>query len=189
MIDANGWPTDIGAYLSAIGDWAYVTNGLGTYRANLAGVTCGYSSALDPKSALTNKPLPNVSQIYQVTLAQLNELTAAKVNMLRFKGPGAAPALLHDYTCANSKSDFIFKLRMQIKFLVCSVLFQESDKFIGESTTDGLTVASLEDGPRQTDGGPPAAEVHRRLYAEHPLHGCGPPDRTVVPRLHLRPAG
>ena len=143
VIDANGWPTDIGAYLSAIGDWAYVTNGLGTYRANLAGVTCGYSSALDPKSALTNKPLPNVSQIYQVTLAQLNELTAAKVNMLRFKGPGAAPALLHDYTCANSKSDFIFKLRMQIKFLVCSVLFQESDKFIGESTTDGLTMASL----------------------------------------------
>jgi hypothetical protein len=84
-----------------------------------------------------------VAQIYQVTLAQLNELTAAKVNMLRFKGPATPPALLHDYTCANSASDFIFKLRMQIKFLVCQVLFQEADKFIGQSSTDGLTLASL----------------------------------------------
>jgi hypothetical protein len=143
VIDANGWPTDIGAYLNAVGDWAYVVNGLGTYRANLAGITCGYSSQLDPKSALTNKALPNVSQIYQVTPTQLDQLTAAKVNMLRFKGSGVAPALLHDYTCANGQSDFIFKLRMQIKFLVCSVLFQESDKFIGRSSTDGLTLAAL----------------------------------------------
>ncbi len=133
VFDANNNPVDIGAYIHVVGECAFLTNGLGTYAGNIANVVAGFASKLDPKSALTNKALPNVSQIYQITLAQLNELTAAKVNMLKFKGAGNPPALLHDYTAARNESDFIFKVRMDIKALVASILFSEADRFIGET--------------------------------------------------------
>ena len=143
IVDRNNYPVDVGAHIHAVGEWAYVMNAAGTYQGNLAGVVCGYESNLDPKSAITNKAMPAVAQIYRVTLSQLNSLTKAKVNMLRFKGDGVAPALLHDYTCSTDQSDYIFILRQNIKFLLCAALFAEADKFIGESSTDGLQLASL----------------------------------------------
>jgi hypothetical protein len=143
VIDRNNYPVDIGAHIHAVGEWAWVNNAMGTYRANLAGVICGFESNLDPKSAITNKVLPSVSQIYRVTMAQLNSLTKAKVNVLRFKGDLEPAALLHDYTCSTDASDYLFILRQNIKFLLCAALFQEADKFIGESSTDGLQLAAL----------------------------------------------
>ena len=144
VTDKNGYNVDIGAYLHAAGDWGYIRNMYAPlYKGNIAGVVAGYAAAKDDKDAITNKALPGVSQVYRVTMAQLNALTKAKVNMLRFKGDGVAPALLHDYTCATDVSDYIFLLRLDIKFLVCAVLFQEADKFIGESSTDGLQLTAM----------------------------------------------
>lgn len=147
VVDKNGYKVDIGAYLHVVGDYSYISNGYNSlYKGNIAGITAGFCSALDEKSALTNKKLPGVTQLYQISLAQLNALTQAKVNMLRFKGDNVQPALLHDYTCSTNISDYIFLLRQRIKFLVISVLFSEADKYIGESSTDGLALSAMKTG-------------------------------------------
>jgi hypothetical protein len=144
VIDKNGYPVNLGAYVLPVGDWAYLKNGYSQlYAGSIAGAVAGYSSSLDEASAITNKVIPGLTQIYRVSMSQLNDLTFAKVNMLRFKGDGQAPVMLHDYTAATSISDYTKLITVLIKFLVCQVIFQEADKFVGQSSTDGLTLAAL----------------------------------------------
>jgi len=47
-------------------------------------------------------------------MAQVNSLTKAKVNVLRFKGDLEPAALLHDYTFSTDASDYLFILRQNI---------------------------------------------------------------------------
>jgi hypothetical protein len=144
VIDANGYQVDIGRYIQPVADWALLSNGYSrTYANNIAGAAAGYCSRLDEKLGLTNKTLPGVTQIYRVTMAQMDSLTAAKVNVLKFKGDNVAPALLHDRSAANNNSDYIFLFYSRIEFKVTTVLFQEADKFVGTSATDGLSMAAL----------------------------------------------
>ncbi len=141
--DKNQNPVDVGAYLHVVGDYAYVRNGFGNYPNAIAGLVCGMVSALDDKSAPTNKQMLSVQQLYKASLAQLDALTKANINMLRFKNAGEPPVLLHGMTAATDNSDYTNLLRQRIKFLLVSVLFAEADKFIGESTTDGLQLQAL----------------------------------------------
>ena len=101
-------------------------------------------SAIDPKSAIWNKGL-NLTQIpgLRYTPTQLDALTAAKVNVLRYKGANTAPVLLHDRTAAIIDSDFTFVLRMNIHALVIDTICARADQYEGQSTLDGLQMTSM----------------------------------------------
>jgi hypothetical protein len=142
--DRNGNPVDIGAYLHVVGDQAYMTNGVGTYVGTIAGLVCGMTSALDEKTALTNQPVQGVIQLYRAGLGQLDALAEANINMLRFKNPGQDPVLLRDNTAATQASDYNELLRQRIKFLVVEQILTEADRFIGQSTTDGLQLTAMQ---------------------------------------------
>jgi hypothetical protein len=142
-LDINQNPVDIGAFLHIVADNAVVTNGYAAnYQANLAGVVAGVTSILDEKSNLTNKQL-NVVQLWKPAQSQLDALAFAKINMLRFKGLLQIPVLLHGITAASAFSDYTNLLRVRIKFLIVGIIFDEADKFIGESTIDGLQLTAM----------------------------------------------
>lgn len=142
--DNNGNPIDVGAYLHVVADYAVSSNGYSTnYVTNLAGIVGGFHSTLDQKVALTNKPV-NVIQLWKANNAQMDSLTLAGVNVLRFKGPTVLPCLLHGETIANQNSDYINLLRQMIKGLVVSTVRQVADGFIGYASTDLLQLSALE---------------------------------------------
>jgi hypothetical protein len=143
--DANGYPVDLGAYLHVVGDHAYIGAGAGAYVGNISGIVAGMVMAIDPKSSPTNKPLRGVRQLYRTpSLTQLDALTYANVNMLKFKRLGDPPYLLHGMTAANDQSDWTNVLRMNIKFLVVKSVYEEGDKFVGESTADGMQLQAMQ---------------------------------------------
>jgi hypothetical protein len=105
----------------------------------------GFYSAIDPKSAIWNKGL-NLTQIpgLRYTPTQLDALTKAKVNVLRYKGANTAPVLLHDRTAAILDSDFTFVLRMNIHDLVIDTICARADQYEGQSTLDGLQMTAMQ---------------------------------------------
>jgi hypothetical protein len=112
---------------------------------NIVCTVAGFYSAIDPKSAIWNKGL-SLTQIpaLRYTPTQMDALTAAKVNVLRFKGANTAPVLLHDRTAAILDSDFTFLMRMDIHDLVISTLCARADLYEGQSTLDGLQMSSMQ---------------------------------------------
>jgi len=142
--DKNSYPIDLGAYLHVIGDYALNASGVGSYVGNIAGFVAGMVQAMDEKSSPTNKPLRMVRQLYRASLTQLDSLTQANINMLRFKRVGDPPYLLHGMTAANDQSDWTNLLRMRIKFLVVQKLFDQGDRFVGESSSDGLQLQAMQ---------------------------------------------
>jgi hypothetical protein len=119
---------------------AYASN----YVQSIVCTVAGFYSAIDPKSAIWNKGL-NLTQIpgLSYTPTQLDALTQAKVNVLRYKGANTAPVLLHDRTAAIIDSDFTFVLRMNIHDLVISTIYARADQYEGQSTLDGLQMTSM----------------------------------------------
>jgi hypothetical protein len=111
---------------------------------NIVCTVAGFYSAIDPKSAIWNKGL-NLTQILglRYTPTQLDALTKAKINVLRYKGANTAPVLLHDRTAAIIDSDFTFVLRMNIHDLVISTICARADQYEGQSTLDGLQMTSM----------------------------------------------
>lgn len=142
--DQNGYPVQLGAYLAVQGDWVLQSNGFGTYVGNIAGVIAGLVSSLDQLKAVTNKQVAGVQQLYRASLNQLDALTFADVNVMRFKGQGILPVALHDKTAATVISDYTLTLRQRIKFLVIQTLLTEANNFIGNGTNDGLTLTALQ---------------------------------------------
>jgi hypothetical protein len=57
---------------------------------------------------------------------------------------GDPPYLLHGMTAANDISDWTNVLRMRIKFLLVQQLFEEGDRFVGESTADGMQLQAMQ---------------------------------------------
>lgn len=141
--DANGFKVDIGAYIQVVGDYAIQSNGFGTYVGNVSGVLASLTSSLDEKKAITNKQVAGVSQLYRASLNQLDSLTKANVNVLRFKGPGNLPVALHDETAATAASDYTLALRQRIKFLMVETLLKQAQNFIGNGSNDGLSLTAL----------------------------------------------
>ena len=105
----------------------------------------GFYSSIDPKSAIWNKGLL-LTQIpsLRYTPTQMDALTFAKVNVLRYKGANTAPVLLHDRTAAVYDSDFTFLMRMDIHDLVISTICSRADLYEGQSTLDGLQMTSMQ---------------------------------------------
>lgn len=143
MKDPNQNPIDIGAYLHVMGDWAYLQTSYGSYTGNLANLVAGYVSQLDEKSSTTFKPLIGITQLYRANLAQLDALTEANINMLRFRATGEPPVMLHGMTAATEKSDYTNLVRMRIKFMVVKNLHDEASKYLGEAANDGLLLESM----------------------------------------------
>lgn len=162
VMDENGYPVDIGAYIHVVAAIASVTNGVGTYINNLAAIACGITSVFDDKEALTNKPAIGCAQIYRLGMNELDLLTKAKVNELRFRGLTQLPVFVHDRTAADSESDYIFLQRQQIKFTVVDAVYKEAEPFIGQSTTDGLQLAALKTALERR-----ATELAKRGYVSN----------------------
>lgn len=141
--DVNGFSVDNGAYISIQGDYALQSNAFGTYVGNIAGIVAGLTSTLDAQRAVTNKQVAGVSQLYRASLSQLDSLTQANVNMLRFKGQGQLPVSLHDKTAATVASDYTLALRQRIKFLMIQTVLLQSQNFIGNGSNDGLALTAL----------------------------------------------
>ena len=145
VLDANKNPVDIGSYLHVVADQAILSNGYQTkYLSNLAIYVAGLTSMLDQKVALTNQSV-SITQLPGLvyTPAQLDALTQAKINVLRYKGLNNKPALLHDYTTATNASDYATLLRVRIKGLVISSVLDAADPFIGGASLDGLHLTAL----------------------------------------------
>lgn len=144
VIDANGNPVDIGAYVHVMADVAVLANGFKNgYAANLANYAAGYTSVLDEKVSLTNHPA-QASQLWKPNSVQLDSATQIGVNFLRFKGAGNLPVFTHGQTAATNASDYKNLLRQRIKGLVVDTLRVTADPFIGSSSIDGLQVQSLQ---------------------------------------------
>jgi hypothetical protein len=143
QLDKNNNKVDVGAYLHVVADIGVMQNSFAlNYAANIAGFVAGLTSNLDEKSNLTNKPV-NIIQLWKANQAQLDSLFQVGVNVLRYKGLNQLPVLLHGETVATSLSDYQNLLRQRIKGLVVRVIRAEADKFIGESTIDGLQLQAL----------------------------------------------
>jgi hypothetical protein len=140
-LDRNQNFIDIGSHIHVVGDYALINN---SYIGNIAGCVAGLVSAMDEKASPTNKPLKGVRQLYRTGLGQLDSLTKANINMLRFKRADEPVVLLHGMTAANENSDYTNLLRMRIKFLVMQQLFEEADKFVGQSSADGLQLQAMQ---------------------------------------------
>lgn len=113
-------PNDIGRFVHVVADLGIMSNTYASnYVQNIANLVAGFYSAIDPKSAIWNKGLL-VTQVpgLRYSPTQLDALTKAKVNVLRYKGANKAPVLLHDRTAAIFDSDFTFLLRMNIHGLM-----------------------------------------------------------------------
>jgi hypothetical protein len=143
VLDKNNNKVDIGAYLHVQADIAVQSNGFAlNYGGNIAGYTAGFVSNMDEKSNLTNKPA-NLIQLWKATQGQLDSLTRIGVNVLRFKGDGQLPAFLHGQTGATNISDYKNLLRQRVKGLVVRVIRNVAEKYIGESSIDGLQLEAL----------------------------------------------
>jgi hypothetical protein len=144
LSDKNGNPIDVGAYLHVAADYAVMSNGWGVnYLGNIAGIVCGLRSNLDEKQSLTNQPL-RVRQNWVPGLRQLDALTEAKINVLRFQDFNVFPRLLHFMTAANEASDYTQGMRMAIKGMLIQETRKIANDFIGQASNDGLLMTSMQ---------------------------------------------
>lgn len=144
VVDANGNLVDVGAYIHVMADVAILSNSFSVgYGANLANYASGYLAVLDEKNGLTNKPA-NAAQLWKPSSTQLDAATEIGINFLRFKGNGNLPVFTHDQTAATNTSDYKNLLRQRIKGLVVDTVRKTADPFLGNSSTDGLQLQSLQ---------------------------------------------
>jgi hypothetical protein len=154
------------AYLHVVADQAILTNSWAiNYVANVVSYVAGLASTLDEKVALTNYTTTGLKQLPGLvyTPGQLDSLTHARINVLRSKGQGKSPALLHDATVATDASDYTQVLRMRIKGLVVATMLAIGDPFIGKSSIDGLQLTSMKTA---LDNG--LSELSKRGYVSSP---------------------
>jgi hypothetical protein len=85
-----------------------------------------------------------VTQVWNALPAQLDALTEAKISVLRSKGPNQNPALLHDLTAATNASDYTNMVRVRCMGVVIQTLLNRANKYIGQSSLDGLTLLSMQ---------------------------------------------
>ena len=146
---------------------AYASN----YVQNIVCTVAGFYSAIDPKSAIWNKGL-NLTQIaaLRYTPTQLDALTKAKVNVLRYKGANTAPVLLHDRTAAIIDSDFSFVLRMNIHGLVIDTTLRPR-RSVRRSIHPRRPADDLDEvGHGRGHGGADQARLHQQEQHHHLRH-------------------
>jgi hypothetical protein len=117
---------------------AFVRN----YVNNGAGLVAGFLSQIDAASGLTNKQDPHNPGLERSP--QLDALTEAKISVLRSKGANQNPALLHDLTAATNASDYTNLVRVRCMGVVIQTLLNRANKYIGQSSLDGLTLVSMQ---------------------------------------------
>lgn len=142
-IDANGNPIDAGKHVHVVADYAFLTTGwAANYVSNIAGITAGLLSSLDATTGLTNTQI-KATQIWQPTPPQMDALTQAKISVLRYKGVGALPALLHDLTAGTNATDYTNFVRVRCMGVVVQQLFTRANSYLGRSSLDGLTLVAM----------------------------------------------
>lgn len=142
--DINSNPLDAGAFLHVFADFAFLTTAYAqNYVNNGAGLVAGYLSQLDAASGLTNKQIRAV-QVWNALPAQLDALTEAKINVFRSAGANQNPTMLHDLTAAADASDYTNLVRVRCMGVVIQTLQTRANKYIGQSTLDGLTLVSMQ---------------------------------------------
>jgi hypothetical protein len=85
-----------------------------------------------------------MTQVWNPLPAQLDALTEAKISVLRSKGANQLPALLHDLTAATNASDYTNLVRVRCMGVAIQTLLNRANKYIGQSSLDGLTLVSMQ---------------------------------------------
>jgi hypothetical protein len=85
-----------------------------------------------------------MTQVWNALPAQLDALTEAKISVLRSKGANQLPALLHDLTAATNASDYTNLVRVRCMGVAIQTLLNRANKYIGQSSLDGLTLVSMQ---------------------------------------------
>ena len=142
--DINGNPVDAGSFMHIFADFGIITSAYGTnYLNNAAGEVAGYLSQLDSASGLTNKAI-RIGQVWTPQPAQLDALTKSKISILRSGGRNQNPTLLHDLTAATDASDYTNLVRVRCMGVAIQTMLNRANKYLGESTLDGLTLVSMQ---------------------------------------------
>jgi hypothetical protein len=142
--DINSNPIDAGAFLHVFADFGFISSSYAqNYINNGAGLVAGYLSQLDAASGLTNKQI-KITQVWTPLPAQLDALTEAKINVLRTGGQNQLPTLLHDLTAASNSSDYTNLVRVRCMGVVIQTMQTRANKYVGQSSLDGLTLVAMQ---------------------------------------------
>jgi hypothetical protein len=133
--DRGGALIDIGKYLDVVGQWAklynaFNTDGLG-YTTTFAATYAGLVSALDPKSAPTNKVVNGITLPFRINNATLDTLNTQRYIFCQAKPKGIV--VVDAPTAARPESDYRRLTTNRIVKLVIDALRSVADPFIGEA--------------------------------------------------------
>ena len=171
QFDNNQNAIQAGAYLHVFADFGFLSTAYAqNYVNNGTALVAGFLSQLDEKVGLTNKPL-RMTQVWNALPAQLEALTEAKINVLRSKGVGQNPAMLHDLTAATVASDYTNLVRVRCMGKVIQTVLARADRYVGHSSLDGLALVSMQSQLIQT----------RSLPRAHPIIPPAPARQPACP--------
>ena len=133
--DRGGAVIDIGKYINTCGQWvklynAFDTTGLG-YITGFASSYAGMVSALDPKSAPTNKVISGATLPFRLSNAKLDTLIGQRYIFCQIKPKGTVVA--DAPTSARPESDYRRLTTVRIVKLAIDSIRDVADPFIGEA--------------------------------------------------------
>lgn len=136
-IDTGGFPIDIGAYISLVGDSPEHLNSIaGTegYTATAATFYAGMIASLDERTAPTNQLAQGLRVPYKLGKRRLDDLTAAKMVMFVQRRDGVY--VVDAPTASTNASDFRRLATVRIISRVEKRLRQIGQRYIGQVASD-----------------------------------------------------
>ncbi|MEN6633363.1 MAG: hypothetical protein ABFD84_13115 [Candidatus Polarisedimenticolia bacterium] len=146
LTDANGYPIDIGAYLSLVGDSPRHLNSLtgGTgYTNSAAAYYAGLVARLDQKQSPTNQFCGGLRVPYKLGRARLNDLVGARVVAIQQLTDGAY--VVSAPTAAMAASDYQQVSTVRIVKLAEDVVREAARPYIGQASTTTMIAALQHD--------------------------------------------
>jgi len=142
--DEGGYPIDIGAYISVVGEWPLHINSTGSiigYSATAASYYAGLIGKLDEKNAPTNEVCPGLRVPYRAGKQRWDELTQAHIVMVQQRPEGAF--VIDAPTFARESSDYRRLTTVRLVGLAEEVVRVVANKYIGKAS-NAVTKAAFE---------------------------------------------
>lgn len=138
-VDSGGYPIDIGAYISLVGDSPLHLNSIiGTvgYTESAAAYYAGLVAQLDEKTAPTNQLAQGIRVPYKLGKRRLDDLVASKMTMMVQRRDGAY--VVDAPTAATDASDYRRLSTVRIVSLVERKVRKVGEQFIGQVASDAI---------------------------------------------------
>jgi hypothetical protein len=133
--DVNGYPIDLGKYISIMTAYVRLFNAFDTtgrgYVTTAAPTYIGYASALDEQTAPTNKVIRGLQRVFGVSARQVDSLAGAGYVHIYEKPKGMT--ISDAPTGARPQSDYRRLTTMRIVKRVVGAIRDASDPFLGNS--------------------------------------------------------